>query len=260
MLKIDNFLCIVLLLLMPARLWRDTDNMTHSPSVRHTLWIFERLRGDAPPLVPIEISADLDQALEQIRSNFDLTLEELEGTFIVFGKKLWPYRKAFEEFLDVSEARLGEKFLLSEFARGLKQRYEEFKAHGGGLRDLHTGSPASFFTVPERNELCGALVEMNHEIRKYTAQAVLTTERRRYEQRIVEFQIILDDIEKRLDTLRRMADDEQEHPELASEIRAQIRAFEYGLCLLGPEHRYEAVCLAEEHFAGRREEKKMRMH
>lgn len=233
--------------------------MTHSPSVRHTLWIFERLRSETPPLVPKEISADMDQALEQIRSNFDLTLEELEGTFIVFGKKLWPYRKAFEEFLDVSEARLGEKFLLAQLSRGLKQRYEAFKTHGGELRDLHTGSPASFFTASERNELCSALVEMNHEIRKHTVQAVLATERRRYEQRVVEFQIILDDIEKRLDTLRRMADDEQEHPELASEIRAQIRAFEYGLCLLGPEHRYEAVCMAEEHYLGRKEEKRMRV-
>lgn len=230
----------------------------HTPSVRHTLWIFERLRQEAPPLVPAEIIHDLDQALEQIRSNFDLTLGELEQTLIVFGQKLWPYRKAFEEFLDLTEARLGESFLLGQLSRPLKQKYEDFLAHGGGLRDLHTGHPAAFFTSAERNELCSALVEMNHEIRKHTVQAVLTTERRRYEQRVVEFQVILDDIEKRLDTLRRMADDEQEHPELASEIRAQIRAFEYGLCLLGPEHRYEAVCLAEEHFAGRREEKDFR--
>ena len=57
-----------------------------------------------------------------------------------------------------------------------------------------------------------------------------------------------------------MADDEQEHPELAAEIRSQIRAFEYGLCLLGPAHHYEAVCQAEEHFIGRKEEKKMMVY
>ncbi len=230
----------------------------HTPIVQHTLWIFERLRKDVPPLVPAEIVDDIDQAIEQIRSNFDLEIKELDKTVIVFGKKLWPYRKAFEEFLDVYEAQLGEKFLLGKLTKNIANRYQEFLAHGGTLRDLHTGNPASFFTPEERTELCMALVEMNKSVRDHAAQAVVTGDRQRYEKKVVEFQIILDDIEKRLDTLRTMADDEQEHPELAEEIREQILSFEYGLCLLGPAHSYEAVCSAKGHYVGRKHEKKIR--
>jgi hypothetical protein len=228
-------------------------------SIQHTLWIFDRMFQQIPPLVAEITREDMKTANEQLRSNFDLSLEELEDTVIIFGKKLWPYRKAFEELLDVYEAKLGEKFMFGIISRGLKKRYDEFKVHGGTLRDLHSGNPAEFFSVAERNELCSALVEMNSQIRKHAVQAVHTNDALAYEKRILEFQIILDDIEKRLDTLRLMADNEQEHPELASEIRAQIRSFEYGLCLLGPEHQYQAICLSEEHFTGRKLEKKMRV-
>ena len=212
-----------------------------------------------PPSVPAGIKEDMTQALEQLRDNYDLTLVELEQTVIAFGKKLWPYRKAFEEFIDSYEAKSGEKFLLGTLSPALKKRYHEFKKYGGTLRDLHVGSPAEFFTSEERSDLCEALIKMNQDVRAHATQAVLAGDKIRYEKKVVEFQIILDDIEKRLDTLRLMAEDEQEHPELAAEIRAQVLSFEQGLCLLGPPHHYDAVCAAEEHFVGRKEEKKMRV-
>lgn len=224
-------------------------------SVKYTIDIFARLQRDLAPLVPKEVKADMQQAITQMKENYDLTIDELEDTIISFGKKIWPYRKAFEEFLDTHEAAVGEGFLVAGLSREMKQRYRDFKAYGGTLRDLHVGSPATFFSAEERGFLCEALVEMNLNIRRHTTQSVLSVERQKYENKVVEFQIILDDIEKRLDTLRLMAEGEQEHPELAAEIREQIKSFEFGLCLLGPAHQYEAVCNAEEHFVGRKKEK-----
>lgn len=229
----------------------------HEPSVQHTLFIFERLFEDLPPLVPETIRRDMGSALEQMRHNFTLQLPELEDTMIVFGMKIWPYRKAFDEFYNMSESELGESLLFHHVSPKLKKRYQEFLAYGGTYRDLHAGKPAMFFSLEDRGELCGALVDVARDVRAHTAQLVLGADEKRYEERIVEFQLILDDLEKRLDTLRLMAEDEQEHPELAAEIRAQIRSFEYGLCLLGPSHSYEAVCSAEEHFVGRKQEKSM---
>lgn len=226
------------------------------PAVQHTLTIFQRLYDELPPLVPESIVSDMRQALEQLEHNVNLTLPEIEEIMIAFGKKVWPYRRAFEETLDVYEGKLGEKFLIGRLSRPLKQRYQEFLGYGGSFRELHGAVPITFFTPEERGEFCGVLVEVRNDLRKYASQAVLTNDRGRYEDRVLEFQTILDDIEKRLETLRLMADNEQEHPELASEIRAEVKSFEYGLCLLGPRHSYAAVCNAEDHFVGRKQEKK----
>src|SRR3989344_7853421 len=223
-------------------------------SVKYTLNIFKRLIIKTPPLIPVILKEDAKHAYEQLCHNYDLTLGDLEKTIIIFGKKLWPYRKAFEEFFNIYESKFGEKFLIGKLAPALKKRYKEFREYGGAFRDLHSGNPALFFSPVERVEICRSLMSVNDDIIQYTAQAVLTSDRVAYEKRIVEFQVILDDIEKRLDSLRLMADDEQEHPELAAEIRQQVLSFEYGLCLLGPPHHYAAICQAEDHFVGRRKE------
>ena len=231
----------------------------HHPLIRHTLAIFERMSGNMPPLVPTQIAADMQTALTQMRHNMDLSLEEVEDTMIVFGKHLWPYTRAFNEFVEVEEGKLGEKFLLGKLSPRMKKRLREFFAYGGTFRDLHRGHPAVFFMPEERQELCVALVDVGQEVLAHTRQLVVSSERPAYEQRVVEFETILDDMERRLDTLRQMADNEQEHPELASEIREQIRAFEYGMCLLAPPVSYDAVCNAQEHFEGRKQMQKVRV-
>ena len=231
----------------------------HEPSVKHTLYIFERLYRDMPPLVPEIIRLDMRQALEQMRHNYTLSLKELEATLFIFGKNLWPYRKAFDEFFDIYDGELGEAFLLQRLKPKSKKRYKEFLDYGGSYRDLHTGGPITFFSSGERADLCTFLVDVKKDVRDYTVQSVTSTEKQKYESLIVEYQSILDDIEKRLDALRVMADNEQEHPELAAEIRAQIEGFEHGLCLLGPHTQFAAVCSSEEHFVGRKREKLARV-
>lgn len=230
----------------------------HNQQIKHTLNVFSHLIKKMPPLVAKNIKEDCRQAYEQMYHNHDLDLAELEKTIIVFGKKLWSYRRAFEEFFNIYESKFGEKFLIGKLPPAAKKKYKEFKEYGGTFRDLHSGNPALFFAPSERVEICRSLMAVNEDIIKYTAQAVLTADRVKYEKRVVEFEIILDNIEKRLDALRLMADDEQAHPELAAEIRSQVLSFEYGLCLLGPPHHYEAICQAEEHFVGRKKEKVLR--
>lgn len=226
------------------------------PTVQHTLQIFEKLYRDLPPLVPQEVASDMQKALEQLQHNHSLGIEELEDTMIVFGKAIWPFRRAFVEFLDVYEGRMGEQLLLQILFPEVKKSYKEFVAHGGTFRDLHAGGGLDFFETDHRTALCEALIETRRALRNHAAQAVLSTDKQEYMHRVFEFQTILDDIEKRLETLRTMADSEQEHPELATEIREGVRGFEYGLCSLGPDIQYDAVCEAVPHFEGRRIDKK----
>lgn len=228
-------------------------------SVRYTLAIFRRLFQSLPPLVPRERRDDMKQALEQMEHNMSLSLDELEDTMIVFGKQVWPYRRAYQEFYDLYDGRLGEQMLRQALFPAMKKKYDLFLAHGGSYRDLHGGGPLGFFESEERMALCEALVEVRQTLREYVSQAVVTEEREEYQARIYEFHEILDDMEARLATLRTMADNEQEHPELAAEIREQVRAFEYGLCALHHEPSYDAVCQSAEHFEGRKREKRVMM-
>lgn len=228
----------------------------HSKDVQHTLAIFERMHRRMPPLVPEEIIEEFDHVMEHLQSDFNISLEELEETVVVFGKKIWPYWKAFEEVVNMEEGRMGEKFFMGKLSPKLKSRYKEFKEHGGDFRDLYSGEPMRFFESEERNDFCQAFIAVDKDLREHARQAVLSTEKEEYQDLIIEFQEILEDIEKRLDSLRLMADDEQEHPQLAEEVREQIRAFEHGLSLLGPSTKYEEVCNAEDHFNGRKHVKK----
>lgn len=240
------------------KLRRTSKAYMHHPVVKHTIDIFERILNDLPPLVPKDVSDDMEHALEQIKLNVDLTLLEVEDTMIVFGKAIWPYRRAFDEFVSTCEGKLGEQFLSARLTKSMKHRYKEFTAHGGEYRQLHSGALVDFFTPEERQELTLVLITVRQELQKHTAQEVLSTRQHEYQDKIVEFQTILDDMEKRLDSLRLMADDEQEHPQLAAEIREHIRSFEYGLTALGPHPDHDALCNAEEYFHGRRTFKHLR--
>ena len=56
--------------------------------------------------------------------------------------------------------------------------------------------------------------------------------------------------------MREMADQEQEHPKLAEEIRDHVRTFELGLAAIGPESSYQELCDNHDHFVGRKQDLK----
>lgn len=221
-------------------------------SLKYTISLCQKLYEDMPPLVPKEIRGNMEKAIDQIQNNLSLTQEEVETTMIFFGKQLWPYREAFEEFYRVYEGTMGEKIFLRKLDVVLKQKYLEYIKQGGSYRNLYTGNNLTFFSSDERVALCTAMVDIENDVEQYARQAVVSTDKTRYEKRIQEFQHILNDIEARMQSLREMAQIEGEHPELKAEIEAQVRAFEQGLCLLAPKTKYHAVCNALEHFQGRK--------
>lgn len=220
--------------------------------LEHTIALCEHLYDDLPPLVPSEIKENMEKAMDQMKNNINLTLEEVENVMIFFGKQLWPYRQAYKEFYNVYEGMLGEKFFVRKLWPQLKTKYIKYTEQGGTYRELHRGKDLSFFSHEERAEFSMALVDVERDIDNYCRQTVSSTDQYRYEQRVQEFQKILNDIESRLGALREMSQIEGEHPELVAEIEQQIKGFEHGLCLLGPRTDYDEVKNAKEHFEGRR--------
>ena len=231
-------------------------SVQHS-QIKHTVDIFKHMANELPPLLPEEIKKEINHALDHLENDFTIGIEEVENIIISLGKKVWPYWKAFDEMVVFHQGQMGEKFLEGKMSMELKKKYKLFKEHGGTYRDLRSGAPANFFEVEERQKLAEFLVDVEKDLRQYVAQAVLSTERKKYEGLILDLQVVLDSVEKRLETLRQVAEDEEEHPKLAEEIRAQVRSFEFGMCLLGPRIKIDEVMNAKEHFDGRKLEKKI---
>ncbi len=220
--------------------------------MQSTIQLFRHLYNTIPPLFPENTAAKMQHALAHLETDQTITLTEVEDTMIRFGYEVWPWNQAYREFLAVTETLMGEHFLLPKLSHELEHKYHSFKTYGGSLRDLHSGNPAEFFTGEERSQLCVALVEMQMELRNYTDHEIKGVSKVKYLRRVNEFKDVLDEIKTHLSHLMELAQKEQDHPTLADEIRAKVKGFEYGLCLLGPELDYEAVCQSAEFFKGRK--------
>ena len=229
----------------------------HHPYTKHTIDIFARMYEKMPPMVPAEIVGEVKHALEHLRDDFTVSSNDVEDVVIALGKKVWPYWRAFAEFYDLYQGKLGEKFLLGKLPVGLRTKYKELKEQGVTYHDLRVGTPLENFNSDEKVLLRAGYIEVDNEIRQHVEQAILSVERRKYEELVVDFQNILDNMEKRLETLRLMAEDEEEHPAVAEEIRGQVKAFELGLCLLGPNIAQHEVLNVDDYLEERRLTKKV---
>ena len=221
--------------------------------IKYTIKLFKQLYKDLPPLVPEKIEKDMKKAVDQVENNVHLSREEIESTMVEFGKKTWPYRKAFHEFLDIYEGKMGEKIFLTKMPRSFKQKYEKFKEQGNDFRDLFHGRDVNHFSLEDRTKLHEALVETRKDIEQHVRQKVVSSEKKNYQESIDEFKDVLQEIEEHLETLKQLADNEQEHPEIVTEIRKQIVDFEHSLCGLGDNIDHEEVLKIREHFEGRKE-------
>ncbi|PIR03258.1 MAG: hypothetical protein COV60_01270 [Candidatus Magasanikbacteria bacterium CG11_big_fil_rev_8_21_14_0_20_43_7] len=228
--------------------------MEEREHTQYTIEIFHHLYDFVCDVLPPSLREEMEHAMDHVGHDTDLSRKDIEDTMIIFGKKVWPYRKALQEIIELHEGKMGDQFFRSILSRTMKKRFEEFLQHGGTLRDIHSGASAHFFSVEERTELNHALVDTHQHLKTYALQHIRALGEREFAQRVQEFADILTKLEAELDHIRTMADDTQEHPMLAREMREHVRGFEHGLCFLGPEYTEEEVYTAKEHFAGRKRE------
>ncbi len=219
-----------------------------------TLALFRRLYNNLPPLFPDNLKHEMNEAIEHVSRDESVTLTAIEDAMITWGYEVWPWNKAYQEFLAAAEAAVGEKFFLPKLPAELQAKYHDFKAYGGNLRELHSGRPADYFTSDDRTRLCVALVELQFDLRRYVEQELKGLSQQKYLAKVVEFETVLEEIKGHLQRLHELADKETDHPMLVDEIRARVRAFEEGLCLLAPEMSHEAVCQSIDFFHGRKAE------
>jgi hypothetical protein len=98
-----------------------------------------------------------------------------------------------------------------------------------------------------------AFVDIANELRAHAAQMAHSTHQNHFLERVKELREILDFIETQLKGIRQRAETEP-HEQLANEMRDYAKAFEYGLCMLGPEVHYSHLNNTDEYFNGRKHE------
>jgi len=84
--------------------------MDTMPTTQYTKQIFRRLYDFVAPVLPKELEEEMRHALEHVEQDSELTREDIEDTMIIFGKRVWPYRKALQEAIALHEGTVGEKF------------------------------------------------------------------------------------------------------------------------------------------------------
>lgn len=229
------------------------------PIVQHTLIIYETILNRIPPLVPRDIKQSLEVELDRLYRREDTTLDEVEESMTVYGKKIWPYMKAFEEMVTVHEKRIGDTFLTKRASPGLRKKYTLVRELGGEYGSIYSGETLDHFDHAEKHELAGLLVDLKHEVRRYAMQAVLTHDRKTYEEKIEYYGGIIKEINEVIELLKDFAEEHAEnHENLAEDVRGKIKAIEQSLAFIGPEITIDEIRNTPEYYRGRREERKVR--
>ena len=220
--------------------------------MRYTIQIYRHLYDNIPPLFPNDILKEIQESLEQYERGESKSLEELENEMVKYGHFVWPWHKAYRDFIETAEYKIGEQFLLSFLDESLQEKYNEFKEYGGTWHDLHSGRPAEFFSSEERAELMPAMVESRLKLREYVNRELVGLSKKDYLIKVEKYNQILNEIQIEIARLKNLIRQEEDHPMLANEMREKIREIEHGLCLLGKELRLEDIQSMSEFYKGRK--------
>ncbi len=222
---------------------------------KHSIDMLQRWYNHLPPLTPREIKADLWQALDHLKNDADTQREHVHQTLLIFGKKLWPYRRAFDDVLEQVEKRRSDEFFTAHVGQHpeLSLWFKELQSTGVSAHEFFMGqhSHVGGLQPEQRAALCEAIVQTKRDIRGAAAVAVAGPEKEKYQKKVIEYQLLIESIDGQLQRLRALADDEQQHPQLAAELRAKIEHFEMGLAHLAPHTDYGDVCDEYERVHGR---------
>ncbi len=229
----------------------------HVPIVKHTITIFERLHNQIPPLVPEEVRNNFLIEITNAHANEAISLHELEEAMFPHIREIWPYVQAFGEIVESHDQRLGEKLLIQKASPQFKKKYSLFSKLGGAYTDLYTGGTAEHFSPPERQELGELLVEVKRDIRQHAMQAVLTHDRKTYEEKVEYYGRMIEEINGAIGALKKFAGEHALVPgNFKEDVESKVKAIQQSVSFLGPSIDMEEIRRAREYYEGKREEKR----
>ncbi|MDO8499118.1 MAG: hypothetical protein Q7S66_00460 [bacterium] len=221
--------------------------------MQSTLSIFKIYLDGLPDEMPAHLTDKSDHILADIEKNENLTLEELEDMMIGFGYQTWPWHRAYQEYLRATEHSMFDHLVVPKLQQELRNKYEKFRRYGIPYEAFQSGACLrEHFSVEEIPRLVAAIMDTKHNVEGLTHRQIEGQQKDKFLLRVMALNNILSEIKTDLDQMKSMAESETDHTELAHEIRAKVRRFEQGLCLLAPEPHPEDTRQALEFFIGRK--------
>ncbi|OGH93754.1 MAG: hypothetical protein A2538_02640 [Candidatus Magasanikbacteria bacterium RIFOXYD2_FULL_41_14] len=219
-----------------------------------TLNIFRLFHRDLPPLFPADRRTKIAEVLKRLENNPTVDVTEIENALVAFGYEAWPWHKAKKHFWQRAWDKLGEHFFVPKLSPSLREKYGDFTLCGGTLQDVHAGVPIDYFNIEQRRELIDALTQLETDLARHVDTQITGVEKEQFLNLVDEYRAVADKIKAKLVDLRKLAQGENEHANLAREINEKIKLFEHGWCYLAPEPQYHDVCEAMEFFQGRKKD------
>jgi hypothetical protein len=216
--------------------------------MKATLSLFRHLTNDLPPLFPDDKSREVFLILD----NPPGSLEELENKMIKIGYTLWPYTKAYQDFLAIAERDMADHFFTPLLPEELQVKYLRYRDQGMVWQNVYSGNSAGYFSLEERVFLLPLLHEVKEKIRQFVKREILSLKREHYLKHVKIYEKKLENIKDKIKELKEMAKKETDHPALSREILVKVRSLEEGLSGLGGEINVLDIDRLSEFFQERR--------
>lgn len=219
----------------------------------HTMAILRAVMEDPPPLAPSETMSALVVAHEQFMKTPAAHVEEIERVLTVYGKRLWPYRKAYEVLIRKQLSAVDQTAFTVRLPEGFRVAFAGYVERGGTLADLHDVDQLDeHLAIADRSALCAALLGARAAAER-DVRAAIAEDSAEYRRLITEFLAIQREIEQHLAALRHLAERTSEHREVRREILEAVRLIEHGFAWLSRDPELSEVCAVAGHLVERHE-------
>lgn len=193
--------------------------------LKNELFLLKKTIDAIPFTFPEKEKKDFEIRYQELETNPDSKIEEIQASIIEIGKATWAYRKAYEEFIDKYYKDELEKFFYAHLDSTIVDKFREFVKGGGSIHDSRRTKEFEEHFTPEENLLIEkALFTARDEI-QVSVQGKINDKAAEYKEYLEIFEQKREDYSNMIQVLKELAD---KSDKWSPEIRNKIARFEEG--------------------------------
>jgi|GEM_PF-4123269 len=220
-------------------------------SYKNAMMHFADFLRKLPPLVPEEVRAEMFEMFEELKRLTHTPGEVIEELLFFYGGLIWPYAQAFGTLHEVQSKNMSRNLFLQQASPTLRKHFLLFEASGMGFDDLYSGRGLERFEAKHRNEMGSLFSRIKEATEKYTRQAVLAFERKRYLSHVEKAKQRFEKMQSHAARLRTLQEKYHANQKFVDDIEAHLRSYEEGLALFHRGISEMEMEEAHDHFVGR---------
>ncbi len=192
----------------------------------YTLDLLRTVIHSMPAVFPRDRHEQMDKQLDAFLNDSNAKKEDIEATIVAFGKEIWPYYEAYEQFYRThGEAREREamRLQLGDRVRGI---FDQFVSEGGKIEDVRGGARLeTVFDEDAKVEIVNAELEAHDAVHDEMEKLIAGEMAAEFSQQLNDHQKKLIAYEEKIAELRLLA---SRDPRSAPEILDKAKTYEQG--------------------------------